>query len=225
MCGRFVRTSATQAILQEFDAEADGLDIAPSYNIAPSQDVAVIIKDDRRRLVLCRWGFIPHWARDITSATKAINARAETVAVNRAFSAAFRTHRCLVAADGFYEWRRGSAGKVPVFIRQKSRNTPLGFAGLYSTRAAADGSVLRTCTIITTTANKLVRTIHDRMPVIIDKADYGLWLEHGTWDTGNKNALLALLMPYPDDKPLLEAIDVSTIVNSPRNNSPLNLTL
>ncbi|MBF0458043.1 MAG: SOS response-associated peptidase [Nitrospirae bacterium] len=215
MCGRFVRTSDTQAILREFDADGGGLDIPPSYNIAPSQVVAVIVNDDRKRLLLCRWGFVPHWAKDVSKA--AINARAETVAVNRAFSAAFKSHRCLVVADGFYEWRQSPNGKTPVFIRLKSSTTPFGFAGLYSTLTTGEGGVIHTCTIITTQANALIAKIHDRMPVIIHKDNYDLWLGP------NADGLSALLIPYPDGE--MEAHDVSTMVNSPKNNSPLCLTM
>ncbi|WP_420264352.1 SOS response-associated peptidase [Candidatus Magnetominusculus dajiuhuensis] len=213
MCGRFVRTSETRVILREFDA-GGGVDIAPSYNVAPSQVVAAIVnKDDKRELVLCRWGFVPHWAKDISAVNKAINARAETVAANRAFSVAFKDHRCLIAANGFYEWRRGPGTKTPVFIRLKSAaSTPFGFAGLYSTRPGAGGGVLHTCTIITTTANALIGKIHHRMPVIIHRCDYGLWLGH------EADAMSGLLRPYPDDE--MEAAYVSTMVNSTKNNSP-----
>ncbi|MBF0459735.1 MAG: SOS response-associated peptidase [Nitrospirae bacterium] len=215
MCGRFVRTSETRVILREFDADGGGdLDIAPSYNIAPSQVVAAIVnEDDKRRLALCRWGFVPHWAKDISAVNKAINARAETVATNRAFSSALKGHRCLVVSDGFYEWRRNSAAKTPVFIRLKSAtSTPFGFAGLYSTRPGAGGGVLHTCTIITTTANTLIGKIHHRMPVIIHRYDYDLWLGH------EADAIPDLLRPYPDDE--MEVAYVSTMVNSPKNNSP-----
>ncbi|MBF0319661.1 MAG: SOS response-associated peptidase [Nitrospirae bacterium] len=224
MCGRLARTSTTQAIVREFGVEQGDLpEIAPSYNAAPSQLVAAIVDDGRRRLVRCRWGFIPHWAKDAATAHKSINARAGSVAEKPTFSAAFKRHRCLVAADGFYEWRRtpaangpaanGPAAKTPVYIRLKS-GKPFGFAGLYSMWTNEDGSMLLTCTIITTEANALVGKIHDRMAVIIHKGDYGLWLGPGV----DKNALLGLLRPYPDDE--MEAYDVSVMVNSPKNDSP-----
>ncbi|MBF0553984.1 MAG: SOS response-associated peptidase, partial [Nitrospirae bacterium] len=140
-----------------------------------------------------------------------INARAEAVAINRAFSAAFKSHRCLVVSDGFYEWRRNSAAKTPVFIRLKS-TTPFGFAGLYSELTTAGDGVSLTCSIITTRANALIGKIHDRMPVIIHKDDYDLWLGH------EADAVSGLLRLYPDDE--MEAVDVSTMVNSTKNNSP-----
>lgn len=214
MCGRFVRTCDTEAIVQQFDAEASGVDIAPSYNIAPSQLVAVIVNDGGRRIVLCKWGFIPHWADGKTVVNKQINARAETVAQLPSFSTAFKRHRCLIVANGFYEWRRDGLKKTPVLIRVND-SAPFGFAGLYSTRETADGGVLVTCAVITTAANALVGKIHNRMPVIIHREDYGVWLGR---ESNGLNDITGLLRPYPDDE--MSAVDVSHLVNSPKNNSP-----
>ncbi|MCG6552802.1 MAG: SOS response-associated peptidase [Candidatus Magnetominusculus sp. LBB02] len=211
MCGRFVRTSDTQTILHEFDAWGGDMDIAPSYNIAPSQTVAAIVKDDKRHLLLCRWGFVPPWAKNITAGNQPINARAETIAINRAFSTAFKHHRCLIPANGFYEWRRGHSGKkTPVFIRLRLAAL-FAFAGLYSSVTVGDGSAIDTCAIITTTANAMIAAIHDRMPVIIHKENYSLWLGQ------DLAALPSLLKPYHENE--MTAFDVSMMVNSPKNNS------
>lgn len=214
MCGRFVTDSNISVIKKLFNIKEVLSDIAPSYNIAPSQNVAVVVKDEVNKLMTCRWGFIPSWSKDESVGYKLINARAETVAVKPMFTAAFEKHRCLVVADGFYEWRKEDKVKTPVYIHLKS-GEPFGLAGLYNVWTSPEGKHICTCTIITTDANDLIEPIHNRMPVIIPRDRQELWLDT---ETGDKTELLSLLKPYPSKE--LELYDVSTKVNSPKFNSP-----
>ena len=178
MCGRFERSSSVEIIIRDSRINRASLEIAPSYNIAPSQDVLIIRVDDKgeRQLEACKWGFLPFWAKEPTMDHKMINARAETIATKPAFRSAFKKHRCLVVADGFYEWQKKEKSKVPFYIHLKS-GKPFGFAGLFSYWSLEkDAEGICTCTIITTDANELLEPIHDRMPVIVPKARkiYGL---------------------------------------------------
>jgi putative SOS response-associated peptidase YedK len=168
MCGRFALSSTSSSISKEFGLEQALFSIQPSYNIAPSQPIIIIANEGEKKLLQCRWGFIPNWAKDPSIGHKMINARAETIAEKPSFREAFKNHRCLIPSDGFFEWRKEKGGKVPLFIHLKN-GKPFSFAGLYSIWASPEGKELSTCTIITTTANKLLEPIHDRMPVIIPK--------------------------------------------------------
>lgn len=213
MCGRFVTDSNISVIKKVFTVKEVLSVVSPSYNIAPSQDVAVVVKDGVNKLITCRWGFIPSWSKDVSVGYKLINARAETVAVKPMFKGAFEKHRCLVVADGFYEWRKEDKVKIPVYIHLKS-GEPFGLAGLYNVWTSPEGKHICTCTIITTDANDLIEPIHNRMPVIISRDKQDLWLDS---DTKDKTELLSLLKPYPSE--VLELYDVSAKVNSPRYNS------
>jgi len=213
MCGRFVRYSSVHQIMKEFDVEDPFFELHPGYNIAPGQEVAIIINDGKKRLTLCRWGFIPSWAKDPSVAYKMINARSESVADKPSLRGAFRSGRILVIADGFYEWKKEGRVKIPVFIYLKSRR-PFGFAGLFNLWISPRGERICTCTIITTEANRLLLPIHNRMPVILHKEYEDQWLNPAQ---GTKE-LLSLLKPYPSNE--MDYYPVSTLVNSPANNSP-----
>jgi len=218
MCGRYT-LRVSPAELAELFAVINEFDWSPRYNIAPTQTVAVV-RDNRdgtgRELALLKWGLIPSWAKDPKIASSLINARAETVAEKPAFRSAFRKRRCLIAVDGFYEWQAiaGQKTKQPYFIAV--RDVPaFAFAGLAEHWTSPEGTPVDTCTIITTTANSLMQPIHNRMPVIVDPADYDRWLDPGNQDP---NEVLPLLKPFPADR--MQAVAVSTLVNSPRNESP-----
>jgi putative SOS response-associated peptidase YedK len=201
-------------IAKEFEVSDVSADLDPSYNIAPTQQVAVVISEGVRRLVPVQWGLVPSWAKDPSVGNKMINARAETITEKASYRNAFKKRRCLVVADGFYEWQKTGDGKRPIYIRLKS-GKPFGFAGLYEVWEPPEGGALTTCTIITTEANELMKPIHDRMPVIVPKEKQDLWLDPEVKD---QESLLDLLQPYPALD--LEAYPVSRRVNSPANNSP-----
>jgi putative SOS response-associated peptidase YedK len=213
MCGRFTRTAEIPEIAVQFGVKEVASDLGPSYNIAPTQDIAVIISEGERQLVQVRWGLIPSWADDPKIGNKLINARAETLVEKPSFKNAFRKRRCLIVADGFYEWQKSGATKKPIYIRLKS-GRPFGFAGLYETWISPDGEEVTTCTIITTEPNELMKPIHNRMPVIIPKDKEDIWLHTDSYE----EELVELLKPYPAN--LMEAYEVSRMVNSPGNNSP-----
>lgn len=217
MCGRFEIHSAREIIAQVFQLGPAAFDVIPNYNVAPGQDVAMVVHDGtQNRLRSCRWGFVPSWSKELKTGYKMINARAETVAEKPSFKKAFVNQRCLIVADGFYEWRASGQGKgkEPVYVRLRSRE-PFGFAGLYSVWHSPEGEDICTCTIIVTAANDLLRPVHDRMPVIMPKTDHAAWLDPGQQDPAR---LQQLLTPRSDAE--LELYDVSPKVNSARNNSP-----
>jgi putative SOS response-associated peptidase YedK len=203
MCGRFALSLSPAELKLVFDLLQVPSDVVPRYNIAPTQDVLMVTADDRRAAAWARWGLIPSWARDPKIGAKAINARAETVAEKPTFRAALRRRRCLVLADGFYEWKRRGGKKTPMFIRRRSREA-FAFAGLWETWGE-----ITSCTIITTSANALVAPIHDRMPVILARDAHDEWLDRGTRE---------LLRPCSSED--LEAFPVSTLVNSVANDVP-----
>jgi putative SOS response-associated peptidase YedK len=178
----------------------------------------VIINDEGiRQLIQCKWGFIPTWAKDSSIGYSMINARSETVARKQAFRSAFKKKRCLVIADGFYEWRAEGKKKSPMYIRLKSGEC-FGFAGLYNIWTSPDGNQICTCTIITTEANETLKPIHDRMPVILPRDKEDFWLNPANEE---KEQLLGILKPYPSEE--LLAFEVSTDVNSPQHNTPSNI--
>jgi putative SOS response-associated peptidase YedK len=242
MCGRFTLRTPASVIAEQFGLfEVPAL--AARFNIAPSQPVAVVrARSDllpgspaagasgttqeraaesspspippRRELALLRWGLVPSWAKDATIGSRLINARAETAAEKPAFRAAMSARRCLVIADGFYEWQRTGRAKQPYFF-QLRRGRPLAFAGLWEAWRGPDHTLLETCTLLTTAANDLIRAIHDRMPVILGPAAYDAWLDPGCRDP---RPLLPLLAPCPSDE--METFAVGNFVNSPSHESP-----
>lgn len=216
MCGRFTRTADLNTIAKRFGVAtmADERASPQRYNIAPTQTVIVVGDDGTRSLTEMQWGLIPSWAKDPSIGNRMINARAETLAVKPAFRVALRKRRCLVVADGFYEWQQRGRTKQPFHIVLKSRE-PFGFAGLWDTWTSPDGKEILTCTIITTEANELLKPIHDRMPVILARDAEALWLDPKTQDPSR---LLPLLTPYPAKD--MEVYPISTWVNNPTHDNP-----
>jgi putative SOS response-associated peptidase YedK len=212
MCGRFVTTTPAEAIARMVKAVNPVPNVAPSWNIAPSQQAMAVrkhLKTGERHLDLLTWGFVPHWADDLKTERKPINARAETVASSPMFRTAFAHNRCLVPADAYYEWRAAPDGKQPyAFARQDG--APMMLAGLWDIWQGTDGVRLRSFTLITTDANDIARPIHDRMPVIVEAEGWPLWLGEEDGDAG------ALLCPA--GAAILKAWPVSRRVNSPANN-------
>lgn len=190
-------------------------ELKPRYNIAPSQDAPVVVITEGPRVELFRWGLIPSWAKDAALGQRMINARAETVATKPSYRKSFKRARCLVIADGFYEWKGHPDGKTktPMRIRLKS-DEPFAMAGLWDHWTGKDEKEIRSFTIITTTANEGLSQIHERMPVILKCEDESRWLDPET----EPEALMEMLKPYPSDE--LEAFPVSRLVNSPRNDGP-----
>jgi len=199
---------------RDFGAQEITDDLQPSFNVAPTDNVAVVLNNRVKQLVAMRWGLVPFWATDPKIASKHINARAETLTVKPAFKDAFKRRRCLVVADGFFEWQKQGATKIPLFIHLEPER-PFGFAGLYEIWTPPLGEKLVTCTIITTQPNELVRPIHDRMPVILPKDAEDFWLDSAVED---HTRLLDLLQPYQASD--MGAFTVSRLVNSVKNNSP-----
>ena len=213
MCGRFTLVSPFVAVTEQFGASAPP-DLQPRYNIAPGQDVLCVIRNGQRRLEPLRWGLIPFWAKDPAIGNRLINARAETLTEKPSFCYAFTKRRCLIVADGFFEWRPLGKRRMPVYIFLKSKK-PFGIAGLYETWKAPDGRELRTCTIITTGANDLVRPLHDRMPVILPEDVEDRWLDPAEV---SRQRLSSCLKPYPPGE--MTAYDVSPFVNDTRHDAP-----
>jgi putative SOS response-associated peptidase YedK len=213
MCARYTLTDP--GALEELYGMPIPLSLPPRFNIAPSQTLPVARESHGRRdFALLRWGLVPSWAKDPKAGYRMINARAETVGERPAFRAAFRRRRCLVPADGFYEWQEGERKKQPWYIRLR-RGGPFSFAGLWE-HWEGDAELIESFTILTTKANELVRPLHHRMPVILPVEHYPLWLDADTRDAG---ALQALLAPCPAEA--LTAFPVGTEVNNPRNDLPL----
>lgn len=212
MCGRYTLTTPTEALRQAFGLVDLPVALRPRWNIAPSQHCLVITSHEGvRRGELMRWGLVPSWAKDPAVGNRMINARAETVAEKPSFRAAFRRRRCLVPADGFYEWKVEGKKKVPSYVRERN-GRPFAIAGLWECWKEPEGDELHSFTIVTTEPNATMAPIHDRMPAILtDDACRG-WL--GEVER-SPDELRALLCPYSDDA--LETFEVSTRVNSPRN--------
>jgi putative SOS response-associated peptidase YedK len=211
MCGRFSLTTQEKLIEELFGVEVDRAMYVPRYNGAPTQDLAVISNASPGTLGYFRWGLIPFWAKDPRIGNSLINAKSETILEKPSFRQAFRQRRCLVPADGFYEWKK-EPGKVPYRITLAS-GLPFAMAGIWDIWRNHDGREIRSFSILTTAANELMQTIHDRMPVILPRSVYRHYLE-----SGDPAELLALLKPYPADE--MKAYAVSTLVNSPRNDIP-----
>lgn len=216
MCGRFTLTADAAAIATLFGL-ADIPPISPRYNIAPTQPVPVIRQlsaASDRKFGLLQWGLIPSWAKDTKIGSRLINARAETAAEKPSFRSALRRRRCLVLADGFYEWQRQQQRKQPYYICLRDAR-PFAFAGLWEHWQDRAGATLETCTILTTAANELVAPIHNRMPVILAQTDHDRWLDPVMQ---NPQHLKPLFRPYPADQ--FSAFPVSDHVNNPHNDDP-----
>jgi putative SOS response-associated peptidase YedK len=212
MCGRFSLLTYAEALAERFSVEETIDRPEPTYNIAPMQMVTTVVQRDTRQLVKMKWGLVPFWADDYKIGNRMINARAETVASKPAFRVAFKKRRCLIIADGFYEWRKVGKVKKPMHIRLKSRE-PFAFAGLYEYwDKTKSGKILQSCTIITTTPNDLMKSIHHRMPVILRPEFEERWLDPEYQDVSN---LMSMLKPYSPEE--MEAFEVSKFVNSPKN--------
>lgn len=215
MCGRFTLFSDYETLIDQFQIEAafDESNYHYSYNIAPSQQVVSIINDGtKNRMGFLRWGFIPSWAKDEKIGYKMINARAETLAEKPSFRNAYKKRRCIIVADSFYEWKRTADRKIPMRIKLKT-DEPFGMAGLWEAWQSPEGKNIYSCTVITTIPNNLMSTIHDRMPVILKPEDIKNWLNPSIEDLDFLNSLLK-----PFDDSFMEAFEVSTDVNSPKNN-------
>ena len=216
MCGRFAFYSPHEAIVRLFQVD-EAPQVEPHYNIAPTQYIAAVRadRDGRRKLSMLHWGLIPWWSKEKSGAAKLINARAETVRDKPSFRDAYRMRRCLILADGYYEWQRTTAVKQPWFIGLAS-GEPFGMAGLWeSWRNPADGERLESCTIVTTAPASSIAQIHDRMPVILPVSAHAAWLDPANEDLARLDPLLA---PYAAD--LLTSHPVSRRVNSARNDEP-----
>ena len=213
MCGRFTLRASASQIADFFELMRDLVDWdVPRFNIAPTQSVlGVRAGSSGREPVRFRWGLIPSWAKDAKLAASLINARAETAAEKPAFRAAFKRRRCLVPVSGFYEWQRDGKLKTPQLISLSSSDL-FALAGLWEKWQAPDGSLIESCTVLTTSPNELMATIHDRMPVILKPADFGVWLDSQVDDAA---VVKSLLVPYPADEMQVE--QVSDVVNNARN--------
>lgn len=214
MCGRYTLTVDSDELVDVFDVPEIDFDYRPRYNIAPTQDAPVLASDQRgTRLGLLRWGLVPFWAEDPSVGNRMINARSETVAVKPSYKYAFQSRRCLVLADGFYEWKavEGGGPKQPHWIHQPD-GSPMGFAGLWECWERGS-EPLFTFTILTTEASPAISQVHKRMPVILSRTDAACWLDRDSEPGG----LHALLNPYDGD---LQIRAVSTRVNSPANDGP-----
>ena len=214
MCGRYAITTAPEAMRSLF-RYPDQPNFPPRYNVAPTQPIPVVrLIEGQRRFSLVRWGLTPSWVRDPRAFSLLINARGESVLDKPAFRAAMRYRRCLVPADGFYEWRREGERKRPYFVRLKAGGV-MAFAGLWEAWSGPNGEEMETAAIVTTSANRSLQPIHDRMPVIVPPEAFDLWLDCRAFDA---NMAAALIAPAADD--LLEVFEVSTAVNRTANDSP-----
>src|SRR6478672_10310269 len=214
MCGRYAVTSAPEAIRALF-GYPEQPNFPPRYNVAPIQPIAIVrLMDGKRQFALVRWGLLPSWVKDPKDFTLVINARGESVMDKPAFSAAMKRRRCLVPADGFYEWKAIGGVKQPHYVRAKS-GTPLAFAGLWETWTGPNGEEMETAAIVTTRANRTLADIHERMPVVVPPEAFNMWLDCTNVDAETAGALIA-----PASENLLEVYEVSTAVNRTANDNP-----
>lgn len=213
MCGRFTLTADPNDLREAFPWLNIPQPLQARYNIAPSQPVAVVANDGKQTLDYFAWGLVPSWAKDPSIGSRMINARAETLVEKPSYRNAFRRRRCLILADGFYEWKAPPAkgSKIPMYIQLKG-GKPFALAGLWEDWNSPEGSRILSCTIITTQPNDFMKNIHDRMPVILPESAYQTWLNPMEM---NPALLQPLLRPYPAEA--MSAYQVSTLVNSPAN--------
>jgi putative SOS response-associated peptidase YedK len=215
MCGRYTLKAPAEEIYDEFGLEGEPKRVEPHFNVAPTQEVPVITTREPKTLTFVRWGMIPFWAEDPSAGNRFVNVRAETLRDKGSFRRVFEKRRCLIVADGFYEWKHTGSGKkkiaTPMYVRVPGEKI-FAFAGLYDGWRAPDGTIVRSCTILTVPASPQLEPIHDRMPVILPKDKRRLWLENRSHDE-----LLSLLVPWEGE---LEVYEVSKLVNKPDNDSP-----
>ena len=214
MCGRFTLSASPTSLTETFPGFELPDQLTPRYNITPTQNVAVVANNNPGKIDLFRWGLIPSWAKDPTIGNRMINARSETLSQKPSFRTAYRRWRCLILADGYYEWRKepGGGAKTPFYIRMASEK-PFAFAGLWEQwQPSRDADAVLSCTILTCPPNEMLERIHHRMPVILDYDAYDLWLEPNNQPPAEMNHLLK---PYPADA--MTAHAVSRLVNQPRN--------
>ncbi len=216
MCGRFTLTVDPADLHDTYPEFTFPEKAGPRFNIAPTQPVLVVPNDGSNKADYYVWGLIPSWAKDPKIGNALINARADTLAEKPAFRSAYKYHRCIIFADGFFEWQPqpGTKTKVPHYIRLKSEQ-PFAFAGLWEHWQSPDGSEIKTATIITTDPNELTGKIHNRMPVILPKEKFAQWLDP---EPAKAADLQSLLVPYPAEE--MKAYPISTAVNTPANDSP-----
>ena len=213
MCGRFRQTRSQKYLEEYFDARGE-IDAVPRYNIAPSQPIVTVRQDaskPTRALSTMRWGLVPSWAKDMSMGYKTINARAETVATTASFREPFKSQRCLIPADGFYEWQRNGKAKQP-YCFELTDGEVFAFAGLWDKWRNPQGELIESCTILTTTPNSLLSDIHDRMPVILSHDNYDLWLDSGFRNTVSLSAMLR-----PLDAMFMKRYPVGARINSVQN--------
>ncbi len=217
MCGRFTLSASPTSLTETFPGFELPDQLTPRYNITPTQNVAVVANNNPGKIDLFRWGLIPSWAKDSTIGNRMINARSETLSQKPSFRTAYRRWRCLILADGYYEWRKepGGGAKTPFYIRMASEK-PFAFAGLWEQwQPSRDADAVLSCTILTCPPNEMLEQIHHRMPVILDYDAYDLWLEPNNQPPAELNHLLK---PYPADA--MTAHAVSRLVNKPQNDTP-----
>ncbi|MEY4362032.1 MAG: hypothetical protein RL391_1338 [Actinomycetota bacterium] len=225
VCGRFTSITPPEVLAQIFDAVAEPTEreFQANFNVAPTTKILAVANDtsNQRRLGRFSWGLVPGWAKDSTGAARLINARSETVFEKPSFRPSIPGRRCLIPMDGFFEWRTvysearsAKAQKEPVYVTRQDGN-PLAVAGLWATWTTPEGPSLRTCCVITTAANSTMSSIHDRMPVIVEADDWDDWLDRGLSDRARLDEIMV-----PAHESILDVIDVSTRVNSIRNNAP-----
>ena len=214
MCGRYASSRGAHDLVDHFEVDdPPDEELVPSYNVAPTDPVPIVLeREGRRRLRVVRWGLVPSWAKDPKGAARLINARSETVAEKPAFRAAYERRRCLVPADGYYEWKREGERKQPYFLTPQDRS-PLPMAGLYEIWRAPDDTRLWTCAILTTSAPDELGEIHDRTPLLVGRADWGRWLDPEVPDPGP-----GLLVPGVPG--VLDAWPVSPAVGNVRAEGP-----
>lgn len=211
MCGRFALKTPTKKLAAAFQVEEVPA-VEARFNIAPTQTILAVHQGlDGREAKWLKWGLVPSWAKDTSMAARLINARSETVQEKPSFREAFKKRRCIIPADGFYEWQRAGGKRLPFFFRMKDER-PFGFAGLWERWQGADKELVESCTILTTEANEVLRPVHDRMPVILHPEDYKLWLD---LDVRKHDLVKELLQPYPAEE--MRAHRVSEEVNHTRN--------
>lgn len=214
MCGRYTITATPEVIRALFRYEEQP-NFPPRFNIAPTQPIAVVrLMDGKRQFALMRWGLLPSWVKDPKKFTLLINARGESVSKKPAFRAAMKRRRCLIPADGFYEWKATGGRRQPFYVRAKS-GSPFAFAGLWETWIGPNGEELDTAAIVTTDANKTLASIHDRMPVVVQPEAFDLWLGCTNVDAETASALIR-----PAQEDLFEAYEISTAVNRTANDNP-----